>query len=216
MGEFAVSGSILIEIGVEEKDRNLVAVRTGMEIEPGPDPYRLSLYRDGNHRIERRTPLGRLPRVGLFDLAPLAVDALSEVARTADKRHEYGRQLEVGGGARCIACQYPEPAGIGVHLGPGRDLHREVGDARARKEGIEWRHQAGSYHLTVACRRAGRVQTARRRGVRRALYGQANGSPTPSAALVLAIDASPSGSRPVSARMASMVSGMTIAWLSTM
>ena len=45
---------------------------------------------------------------------------------------------------------------------------------------------------------------------------RANGAPIPSATLVFAIEACAFFSLPMRARMASIVSGMTIAWLSTM
>jgi hypothetical protein len=97
-----------------------------------------------------------LPRVRLLDLAPLGVDPLAEVPRPGYQRHEHQRQLEVGAGAGGVAREDPESAGIGMHLGASRDLHREIRDARPCNEGIEWRHHVGSYQCRLRSCLSGR------------------------------------------------------------
>jgi hypothetical protein len=64
------------------------------------------------------------------------VDLLVEVALPADQRDEHHRQAEIGRGPGRIACKDPKAAGIGVHLRPERDLHREIGDAALAQIGL--------------------------------------------------------------------------------
>ena len=63
MRQCAVVFAVLLKIGVEEQDRDLVAVRAGMDREPGPDPDRLCLDLHSDHRIERRAPALDVPGV---------------------------------------------------------------------------------------------------------------------------------------------------------
>jgi hypothetical protein len=73
----------------------------------------------------------------VLGLPPLSVDSLAEVSRTAHQGDEDHRQLQVGAGACRISGEYAEAAGIGMHFGPDRDLHREVCNVRPDNEWIE-------------------------------------------------------------------------------
>src|SRR5262249_2098030 len=74
------------------------------------------------------------PGVGMLDLVALRTDLLSQIALAADEGHEDDGDFQIGAGPRRVACQDPETAAIGMHLGPERDLHGKIGEGgRAQK-----------------------------------------------------------------------------------
>src|SRR3546814_12429189 len=115
-------------------------MRTGVDIKPGANPHRATSDRHRDHRVERRTPFGGLPRFRLLDLPALAVDPLVEVPHTAHQGHKDHRQGEFGAGARGVAGPDAEPTRIGPHFGPDRTLHQEVGNARSVNERTDYGH----------------------------------------------------------------------------
>ena len=74
MGQGAVVGAVLLEIGVEKQDRDAVSVRRGMGVEPRAEPNGPSFDFDGDHGVERGAPALDLPPVRMLDLAPVTVD----------------------------------------------------------------------------------------------------------------------------------------------
>ncbi len=108
--------AVLLQIGVEQQDRNLVAVGRGMDVQPGTDPHLSSLDGHCDRRVERRAPERRIPPVGELALASLGIDLLAEIAGSADQRHEDHVESEVGRRAGGIAGQDAEAARVGVHL----------------------------------------------------------------------------------------------------
>jgi hypothetical protein len=132
MRERAALGVILVEVGVQQQDRDPMPVRAGIDIEPGAHPDRTRRHFHRDHGV-----LGRVPPVRRLDLAALGVELLAEVAGAADQRDEDDRQQQIRAGAHGVAGQHAEAARVRVHLRPDRDLHREIGDARACQKRLD-------------------------------------------------------------------------------
>lgn len=79
VSQLAVLGFILIEIGIQQKDRNRMPVGTRVNVEPRADPNRALTNLERRHCVERRARMGEVPPIGLFDLAPGGVDLLTKM-----------------------------------------------------------------------------------------------------------------------------------------
>ena len=158
IGDRAVGGIVVIEPCVEQEDRDRMSDRAGQHVQPRPYPNGTPFDPNGHHGVERYRPIRQIPRIGVIDLPAVAIDLLAQITLPAGEGQEHHRQFEVGAGAGGVAGEHAEPAGIGVHLRPERDLHREIGDPPARKKGVDRRHlvapMAGDGFLTRStCRR---------------------------------------------------------------
>src|SRR6516225_35824 len=83
MRQRAILFVILVQLGVEKQDRDLLTMRTGVNVKPGTDPYRLLLDLDGDHGSEWRAPAFGFPPVRPLNLSPVAGDLLTEIAGAA-------------------------------------------------------------------------------------------------------------------------------------
>ncbi len=139
IGKASVGLGVLVEIGIEEQHRHGLADRRAEQVQPRPHPDLASLEDDRDLRPERGGVALRRPGIGVLDLLARSRNLLAQIALAADEGDEDRRYAEIGAGARGVPGQNPKPAAIGVHLRPGRDLHGEIGDARAAKKGPDRR-----------------------------------------------------------------------------
>src|SRR5215472_5354309 len=116
MGDPAIIGPVLIEIGIEQQHRDAMAEGAGEPVEPRAYPDLAALDCHCNHDIEWIRPVLRLPWIGLRHLTSVRIDVLPYIAGPTDQAHEHDRQLQVGGGARHVACQHAKAASISMHL----------------------------------------------------------------------------------------------------
>ena len=114
---------VLVQECVQQEHGNLIAQSSPVPVKPGPDPDIASLHGDRDLGAKRRRPALRLPRVRLFDLTALGVDALPEIPCPADQGDEDDRQFQIGAGPHGIAGEDAKPAGIGVDFRAQRYFH---------------------------------------------------------------------------------------------
>jgi hypothetical protein len=79
VGQAAVLGAVLREVGVEQQDRRLRPVRAAVDVEPRPDPHRIAFDLDRDHRAERHAPPLRIPGVRALHLPARIVELLAEI-----------------------------------------------------------------------------------------------------------------------------------------
>ncbi|MNC84741.1 hypothetical protein D3C83_03070 [compost metagenome] len=129
--DLAVARLIFGKVGVEQ-NRGHAALQMAFDhVEPPPDPHLPVLDADGNLcRQWHAAPRG-IPFVRVLELAPGPVDLLAKIAFAADQRDADHGDAQVGCRAQGVAREHAEAAAIGGHVGGERDLHREIGDARA-------------------------------------------------------------------------------------
>jgi hypothetical protein len=123
MRQRTILGAVLVEIGVQQQDRNPLPVGGDMNVQPGAYPHRTPRNFDCDHCVNRHAVCCRVPPVGRLGLLAIGIDLLAEVAGAADQRDEHDGNLKIGAGPHGIAGQHAEAAGIGVHLRPDGDLH---------------------------------------------------------------------------------------------
>src|ERR1051326_7668041 len=71
MGDLAIIGPVLIEIGIEQQHRHAMPEGAGKTVQPRPYPDLAALDCHCNHGIEWFRPVLRLPWIGLRDLTPV-------------------------------------------------------------------------------------------------------------------------------------------------
>ena len=77
----AVFLAVLVEISVEQKDRNWMAVRTCVDVEPRSDPDEAFGDFESDHCVQRFAVMRRIPPIGLFDLSAVRIDRSVESNR---------------------------------------------------------------------------------------------------------------------------------------
>ena len=108
IGDGLVRKVVVIEVGVKKENGNLMPKRTGQNVKPWSDPYGAAILLDGDHRVKRGGPVGRIPRVFPIYLAALGIDFLPEVTLPADECDEHDWQPEIRTRARGIRrCRIP-------------------------------------------------------------------------------------------------------------
>ena len=73
----------------------------------------------------------------MFDLAPLRIDVLAEIAIATYERHRNKGQFEIGRRTHHVARQHPEASRISWNVAAQRNLHGEVCGARLADELFE-------------------------------------------------------------------------------
>src|SRR3546814_7238721 len=80
----------------------------GQNVQPRPYPNRTPFDPNGHHGIKRRCPIRQIPRIGVVNLPPVAIDFLAQITIPACESQEHHRQLEVGAGPGGIAGEHAE------------------------------------------------------------------------------------------------------------
>jgi hypothetical protein len=140
MGDHAILGSVLVQIGIEQQDRLASPHMTFEYIEPGADPNEAPFDRDGDLGSHGPGEGGRIPGRGVRYLTALGVDFLTEIPGSAHQAHRHQGQRQIGGRAHGIAGEHAQTAGVGGDFVAQRDFHGKVGDARLMDEFVEHGH----------------------------------------------------------------------------
>ena len=137
VGQFAILGVVLLKIRIEQKDRDLVPVRAGVDVEPGSYPDWPWRDRQRHHRAKRQAEFLGIPPVRLLDLAVVGVNDLAETPCVAHERDKDDGNFKIGARSHRVPGQHAKAAGIGMHLRPDGDLHGEVGDVSSFEKAVE-------------------------------------------------------------------------------
>ncbi len=103
MGQLTVLGAVLVHIGIQQDHGHAVAGSAFDRIEPGAYPDLPSLQFDGDLGAQGLGVLLGLPRIGVFHLAALEIDLLTQVPKATDQGDADHGQADIGGGAQGVA-----------------------------------------------------------------------------------------------------------------
>jgi hypothetical protein len=142
VGQAAVGLGVLVKVGVQEQHGYGLADRAAQKMQPRPHPNLAAFQEHGDLGPERGCESFGIPRIGMLDLLARCRDLLSQVAASADQRHEHRRDAEIGARSRRVTGEDAQTAAIGVHLRTGCDFHREIRNARAGQKRSDRGHRA--------------------------------------------------------------------------
>ena len=140
IGERAIPLGVLVEVRVEEEDGDDVAAGAHYVIAPGADLDAAAGDLDGGSGGFGGEHLLGLPLHLGFVLLPVRVQRLREVALSVQKGDGDHGNVEIGGGAKGVTGENAESATVRWDRLLEADLHGEVGDDGAGRNG----HEAGS------------------------------------------------------------------------
>ena len=192
VGDVAVGGVVLLDVGVEQQQRDPADLRhPDLGVQHAPPGRRDGTWTGVAVRLlqqGQRQAVGVERRVVLL-LPAVAGQGLAEVAVPVEQADADDRHAEVAGRLEVVAGEDAEAAGVLRQGGGDAELGREVGDGRRARRQLVW-YQRGRGHV-VAQVVGGVGEPAQEAAVGGELGAAARASTAPSSATGSAPDALP-------------------------
>ena len=122
----AVPAGVALQVGIEQKDGHHMSVAAGHVVAPGAHRHNAVLDRDCHPGWLLGAEIGGVPRLHFFGLQARGVEVLLKVALAMQQRKGNQRNAQVGGGAKRVAGQNSQAAGVGGHGWVDGNFHGEI------------------------------------------------------------------------------------------
>ena len=129
IGQSAVPRIVLIQIRIQEEQWHAVAADAAKQVAPGPNAHISAFYRNCHLGRQRFKTVFRRPLRRGFQLIPLGIQALFEIALSVKKSYGYHRGLQVCRRAKRVTGQDPQPSAVRGNARVDSYIHRKVGNS---------------------------------------------------------------------------------------